>query len=64
MAQDLPEHEIEHSREEEGAHNTASLEIARQHSAHVNRPLTQREQRERAGLGWVIRQEDSDGGEG
>lgn len=54
----LPREKIAHSRKEEGAHNTVSLEVARQHSAHINRPLTEAEKKARAPIGWVIRQEE------
>lgn len=59
---DLPREAISHSRKEEGTHNTNSLEIARQSSAHINRPLTREEKRARSALGWVIRQEEENHG--
>jgi hypothetical protein len=36
---------ITHSRREAGAHDTVSLDIARMHTARVNRPLTEAEQK-------------------
>lgn len=58
----LPREKIDHSRKEEGAHSTMSMEVARQHSAHINRPLTRAEKMARAPIGWVIRQEEENDG--
>lgn len=54
---------IQHSRLEEGAHNTNELEITRQHTAPTNRPLTQAEKREaslHAGLRRATRERMTD----